>query len=60
MPGCSSYCKVHRRYRGIRKPRTTCEPCWALWFANDPGRFRRIVALSLAEAFLSIKRGCKL
>lgn len=29
-------CKKHRRYMGLRRPRTACEGCWRRWIALNP------------------------
>ena len=29
-------CKRHRRYKGLRRPRTACEDCWRRWIALNP------------------------
>lgn len=27
-------CKVHPRYKGVRRPLAECFSCWALWFSK--------------------------
>jgi hypothetical protein len=29
-------CKVHHRYKGLRRPRTLCEDCWRHWISLNP------------------------
>lgn len=37
-------CKVHPRYKGVRRPRLACEGCWRLWFKKDTARMWQQVA----------------
>lgn len=33
-------CDKHPKYKVLRKPRTACEMCWAMWFHKQgPQRF---------------------
>lgn len=39
----SHWCKSHPRYEAKRKPRSTCEDCWKLYFLKNPDEKQEVL-----------------
>lgn len=48
-------CKVHRRYRGVRRPRLACEGCWEYWFKQEGMRGWREWAAKVIRTELKLE-----
>lgn len=45
-------CKHHKRYRGLRKPRISCEGCWWIWFYGPTQAAHKITKYLEYETWL--------